>query len=229
MDPKLISGIGNIYSDEILHQAKILPDRKTSSLSKTDLKNIYPVVKDFAYRAAHIIVNRILADRDKPTLQDYEQIIHKVEQDLSIGKENFSIVNFVSCDYNKDCVIETLTEYIISQYDKKIYDAINAIKEIEEKKNDNDGEHRENNTVDEEDHIESYAMEAIRWILLENIDQAWRQHIVNLDNIREGIGLRGYGQKTPLIEYKQEAYNLFQHMTEALILDTLRGFKYAPL
>jgi len=54
--------------------------------------------------------------------------------------------------------------------------------------------------------------EAQKWLILESIDQAWKQHMVNLDAIKEGIGLRGWGQKNPLIEYKKEAYAAFQDM-----------------
>jgi formamidopyrimidine-DNA glycosylase len=50
MDPKLVVGIGNIYSDEILHEAKILPERTVSSLSKTDLKSIYKNIKPLLLR-----------------------------------------------------------------------------------------------------------------------------------------------------------------------------------
>ncbi len=54
--------------------------------------------------------------------------------------------------------------------------------------------------------------EAQKWLILESIDQAWKQHMINLDAIKEGIGLRGWGQKNPLIEYKKEAYAAFQDM-----------------
>jgi len=54
--------------------------------------------------------------------------------------------------------------------------------------------------------------EAQKWLILESIDQAWKQHMVNLDAIKEGIGLRGWGQKNPLIEYKKEAYAAFKEM-----------------
>ena len=53
---------------------------------------------------------------------------------------------------------------------------------------------------------------AIKWLMLETIDQAWKQHMYNLDHLKEGIGLRGWGQKNPLIEYKREAYYMFQDM-----------------
>ncbi len=49
-------------------------------------------------------------------------------------------------------------------------------------------------------------------ILLRVVDNKWIDHLHNIDMLREGIGLRAYGQKDPLIEYKREAFNLFNAM-----------------
>ena len=54
--------------------------------------------------------------------------------------------------------------------------------------------------------------EAHKWIMLEAIDQAWKQHMLNLDHLKEGISLRSWGQKNPLIEYKREAFAMFEDM-----------------
>ena len=61
--------------------------------------------------------------------------------------------------------------------------------------------------------------EAEKWLILETIDQAWKQHMVNLDHLKEGIGLRGWGQKNPLIEYKRESFAMFQDMMEHVRFD----------
>ena len=50
MDPRLVAGIGNIYSDEILHEAKVLPERSVSSLSESEMKNIYKNIKPLLLR-----------------------------------------------------------------------------------------------------------------------------------------------------------------------------------
>jgi preprotein translocase subunit SecA len=54
--------------------------------------------------------------------------------------------------------------------------------------------------------------EAQKWVVLEAIDQAWKQHMLNLDHLKEGIGLRSWGQKNPLLEYKREAFVMFEDM-----------------
>jgi preprotein translocase subunit SecA len=55
-----------------------------------------------------------------------------------------------------------------------------------------------------------------REILLKTIDAQWIEYLHNLDALREGIGLRAYGQKDPLLEYKREAYDMFQNLTWAI-------------
>ncbi|MBQ6919420.1 MAG: SEC-C domain-containing protein, partial [Synergistaceae bacterium] len=54
----------------------------------------------------------------------------------------------------------------------------------------------------------------VRYILLETLDSAWREHLTGMDELRRGIGLRAIGQKDPLIEYQFESYNLFTEMME---------------
>jgi preprotein translocase subunit SecA len=51
-----------------------------------------------------------------------------------------------------------------------------------------------------------------RLIMLHIIDNLWKDHLLNMDHLKEGIGLRGYGQKDPLIEYKKEGYDMFMDM-----------------
>ena len=54
------------------------------------------------------------------------------------------------------------------------------------------------------------VQDAHKWLMLETIDQAWKQHMLNLDHLKEGINLRSWGQKNPLIEYKREAFAMFE-------------------
>jgi preprotein translocase subunit SecA len=64
------------------------------------------------------------------------------------------------------------------------------------------------------DLIENGLMRELeRSFLLQKIDSAWKEHLQAINTLRENIGWRGYGQKDPLIEYKNEAYNLFLAMT----------------
>jgi len=50
-------------------------------------------------------------------------------------------------------------------------------------------------------------------ILLQTIDSKWKDHLYSMDILREGIGLRAYGQKDPLVEYQHEGFDMFEEMT----------------
>jgi len=66
-----------------------------------------------------------------------------------------------------------------------------------------------------------------RTILLQMIDQHWKDHLWGMDQMKDGIGLRGYGQKDPLAEYKREGYDMFAGMMDRIKGDTLeRLFKF---
>jgi preprotein translocase subunit SecA len=66
-----------------------------------------------------------------------------------------------------------------------------------------------------------------RTILLQMIDQQWKDHLWGMDQLKDGIGLRGYGQKDPLAEYKREGYDMFAGMMDRIKGDTLeRLFKF---
>ncbi len=61
-----------------------------------------------------------------------------------------------------------------------------------------------------------------RIIMLQVIDDQWKDHLLSMDHLKEGIHLRGYGQKDPLVEYKKESYILFQDMMDRIEDETLR-------
>ena len=62
----------------------------------------------------------------------------------------------------------------------------------------------------------------MRMILLQSIDQHWREHLAALDYLRQGIHLRGYAQKNPKQEYKREAFELFSQMLDIVKMDVTR-------
>ena len=66
----------------------------------------------------------------------------------------------------------------------------------------------------------------MRWlerrIILDVVDGQWKDHLLSLDHLKEGIGLRGYGQKDPLVEFKKEAFILFEDMMARIDTETVR-------
>ena len=88
-----------------------------------------------------------------------------------------------------DSITAKVSEFLLAEYRARVIEA---------------------NEADEK--MSAMIKDANKWLMLENIDQAWKQHMLNLDNLKEGIGLRGWGQRNPLIEYKREAFVMFEDM-----------------
>ena len=59
-------------------------------------------------------------------------------------------------------------------------------------------------------------------IMLQLLDGQWKDHLLQMDHLKEGIGLRGYGQRDPLVEYKKESYELFQELMGRFDVETIK-------
>ena len=59
-------------------------------------------------------------------------------------------------------------------------------------------------------------------IMLQTIDTLWKDHLLSMDHLKEGIGLRGYGQKNPLQEYQKEGYDMFEDMNHRVQEDVVQ-------
>ncbi len=69
-----------------------------------------------------------------------------------------------------------------------------------------------------------------RMIMLQVIDSQWKDHLLNIDHLKEGIGLRGYAQKDPLIEYKKESYQMYEALLNRIDEEVLRFlFLFRPV
>ena len=69
-----------------------------------------------------------------------------------------------------------------------------------------------------------------RMIMLQIVDTQWKDHLYSLDHLKEGIGLRGYGQRDPLVEYKKESFQMFQALMDRIDEEILRwSFLYQPV
>ena len=77
-----------------------------------------------------------------------------------------------------------------------------------------------------EEREKQFSAELMRWlerrIILDVVDSQWKDHLLSLDHLKEGIGLRGYGQKDPLVEFKKEAFVLFEDMMARIDNETIR-------
>jgi preprotein translocase subunit SecA len=77
-----------------------------------------------------------------------------------------------------------------------------------------------------EEKEKQFGAEMIRFlerrVILDIVDTQWKDHLLSLDHLKEGIGLRGYGQKDPLVEFKKEAFTLFEDMMERIDTESVR-------
>jgi preprotein translocase subunit SecA len=77
-----------------------------------------------------------------------------------------------------------------------------------------------------EEREKQFTPELMRWverrIILDIVDTQWKDHLLSLDHLKEGIGLRGYAQKDPLVEFKKEAFVLFEDMMARIDNETIR-------
>ena len=69
--------------------------------------------------------------------------------------------------------------------------------------------------------------EVERTLLLNSVDRRWMDHIDCMDQLREGIGLRAYGNRQPIVEYQHEGYDMFEEMVRLIQEDTLRRLPFA--
>jgi len=84
-----------------------------------------------------------------------------------------------------------------------------------------------------EEKEKQFTPQLLRWlerrIILDVVDSQWKDHLLTLDHLKEGIGLRGYGQKDPLVEFKKEAFTLFEDMMARIDNETVRYLFHVQL
>ena len=77
--------------------------------------------------------------------------------------------------------------------------------------------------VEKEQAVEADVLRRVeRDVMLQIVDTQWKDHLYSLDHLKEGIGLRGYAQRDPLVEYKRESFGLFQAMKERIDMEMVR-------
>ncbi len=170
-------------------------------------------------------------------MNDQRKVIYAQRHELMADDKNFS-------DDIDDMREETITDIIYSHVEENTPSEFWGYQEINGQLEDIFGkdvslEKKGNMSRDEavdillddvlrraKDKEEAYGTEVIRYmertVLLRLIDQYWKEHLLNLDRLRQGINLRAYGQRDPLNEYKQEAFALFENMTKTIRRETVR-------
>lgn len=139
------------------------------------------------------IVDNYVDDSVDPSRWDYEAFNGALEQRVLANGTN--LLNEENCaSANAYKIRDLVLDTVYDQYDKKAAAA-------------------EENGID--------FKEVARVVLLKNVDSKWMDHIDNMHRLKQGIGLVAYGQKDPVVVYKQEGYEMFEEMTEAIARDTV--------
>ncbi|MEN8152977.1 MAG: preprotein translocase subunit SecA [Acidobacteriota bacterium] len=176
------------------------------------------------------------------------QLIYSIRKDILFGKdfkehiselseEIFESIFTYHLNENKDAEewdYDSMKKEIISQYgvnvDEVIRENYRELPYFEIKDNilnNIKGQYSEKEKLIGEEHLREFE----RWIMLQIMDNQWKDHLLNIDHLKEGIGLRGYAQKDPLIEYKKESFALFQNLQDRIddeVIKTLYLFQPVP-
>ena len=157
-----------------------------------------------------------LLDKDFKVGEKIEEI--RIEY-VDINLQNSSIVDGLpSEDFNLDGLVGTLQEELNFKLDKS---------ELENKEADEIRtiliEKLQSVYDDKMSVLNPFIRSNIeREIYLETLDSTWRNHLYSMDIMKQGIGLRGYNQKDPLVEYKKESYHLFNEFRDAIKYETFK-------
>ncbi len=175
------------YDDVMNKQREVIYKKRRKILDKSDLKN--DILEEIREQIERII--SMYCAKEGEYAWDTGCIYDEVKKIFILGNEAKKQLEIIKDDKSKNEMekINLMAEYLLGEA-KKIYNQ----KEAE---------------------VGTELMRKIEKILmLQAIDNLWMNHLDEIDYLRQGIGLRGYGQRDPLIEYKREAFNLFTALME---------------
>ena len=137
----------------------------------------------------------------KTLLDENEIYENSLKEDFNLEKlslqMNEDLREKINIDELKDKEFKELEEYLYEKLNK-LYD-------------------KKMSLIDDE-----FKNQIQREFYLKVLDNAWREHLYQMDTLKTGIGLRGYNQKDPLVEYKKESFHLFKELIQAIKLETIK-------
>lgn len=183
------------FDDVMDEQRKVIYEQRRRVLKGEDLKGI---IKDMFSDVIDDAIERYASEDVYPEEWDLESLLH-------YARQSFLVREMGSLEKVKEITEEL--EPGEAQKALKDYFMELAMEQYSQR---------------EEELGEETMRELEKLILLRTVDSKWMDHIDAMDDLREGIGLRAYGQKDPLVEYKYEAYEMFQNMVAAIREDVVR-------
>jgi preprotein translocase subunit SecA len=186
--------------DDVMNQ-----QRKTIYAMRRDILTGGEKNKQVIYQMIEEVVNfsifNYIPEKTSPGNWEYDSIYDFIAQTVTdeYAEPFKSIINRDAVPSGKN------PKEIVSQFAQNIYDAL--IESYDKKM----GQYEE-----------ELSNEMERHVVLEVLDIYWRRHLLNMDHLREGIGLRGYGQKNPKLEYKREGYRMFTEMMNSIYTESVK-------
>jgi len=146
-------------------------------------------------------INEIRNEFVEYILAEADIFPHTLEEDFDLDNLIAHLKEYTGIEFTKEELsgkdYETLKEYLVNrlkeEYEKKFAEA----------------------SPEDKNRIQ-------RQVMLQVLDESWRDHLYMMDILKTGIGLRGYNQKDPLVEYKKESFNLFQELIERIKIESMK-------
>lgn len=224
------------YDDVLNAQRQVIYDRRTSAIHGDRLRGD---LMDMLYDYVEGLVNE---HYDLGNLDEIrEELLRVLALDFEVDRESFSQLGE---DGLRDEILKTAEGYYAKKRNALAAPFLESMKKVMESDAEvkpervfvdfTDGRKMMRVTVKISDVIESKgqaindALERVS--MLSYIDEHWTEHLRGLDEVKEGIGLRAFGQRDPLVEYKMEAFKLFKQMMETINHDVVSFiFRAGPI
>ncbi len=185
------------YDDVMNMQRDVIYSLRRTML---DGEDITEQIKEMVKNLLDGILNSIFSESTHFEEWDIESFKTSMESQFSIS----SNVNGFKIAFEKNECVLNLEDETLEEIKEKVH---SLVLDILEKKYSHLGE----------DLFQEWQM----MVYLQILDSHWKEHLTNIDHLKEGIGLRGYAQVNPLNEYKKEAYQMFEELTEKIESDTI--------
>ncbi len=189
------------YDDVVNKQREVIYEKRRTVLTKDDIKGD---IMDYLHEEMENIVAHHAAH------EDYQWNLDEIKKDaqgiFTLPGNTAKRLEEIRSDKSKEDreKIGAMTDYLVEE-GKKAYQA------------------KEKEFGDEQ------MRKVEKAITLQTVDTHWMNHLDEIEQLRQGIGLRGYGQRDPLIEYKKEAYNIFMNLLSVVRASTLTTLYRAHL
>lgn len=195
------------YDQVMNEQREIIYAERLRVLDGDNMRDvIFKMIRDVVKNHVHMHIPAESQVEEKD-LEKLEQKIAVADLDMvSLGQGLTSIIPYTNVSWNPEDYAGKNAEQLIQELQEKAIE----IYETKEKE------------FPEEEHIR----ELERVVLLKMIDRRWMDHIDNMEQLRQSIGLQAYGQRDPLVEYRFAGYDMFDEMTQGISEDTVQALMH---